>query len=68
MDSLLLFFNEHTWKKWQYVGEKLYLTEPSNFAFILKVDWFYPFKHLVNGVGLLYMVLMNLPQAERFKI
>ena len=44
-----------------------YLGSPHNYAFMLNVDWFQPFKHSVYSVGALYMVLMNLPRAERFK-
>ena len=32
-----------------------------------KVYWFQPFKHSLYSVGALYMVLTNLPRAERFK-
>lgn len=35
-----------------------------NYAFMLNVDWFQPFKHSLYSVGALYMVLMNLPQSE----
>ena len=60
-------FDGKIWKDWQYVNEQPYLASPRNFAFMLNVDWFQPFKHSVYSVGALYMVLMNLPRAERFK-
>ena len=60
-------FDGRIWKEWQYVDEKPYLAAPRNYAFMLNVDWFQPFKHSVYSVGVLYMVLMNLPRAERFK-
>lgn len=60
-------FDGKIWKEWQYVNEQPYLASPRNFAFMLNVDWFQPFKHSVYSVGALYMVLMNLPRAERFK-
>lgn len=60
-------FDGHIWKEWQYVGEKPYLAAPRNYAFMLNVYCFQPFKHSVYSVGVLYMVLMNLPRAERFK-
>lgn len=35
---------------------------------MLNVDWFQPFKHRKDiSVGVLYMVVMNLPRSERFK-
>ena len=44
-----------------------FLAVPRNYAFMLNVDWFQPFKHSLYSVGALYMVLMNLPRSERFK-
>ena len=55
------------WKEWQHASGKPFLAAPRNYAFMLKVDWFQPFKHSLYSVGALYMVLMNLPWAERFK-
>lgn len=49
------------------MGRKPYLTAPRNYAFILNVDLFQLFEHSVYSVGMLYMVLMNLLRAERFK-
>ena len=49
------------------MGEKSYLAAPRNYAFMLNVDWFQPFKQSVYSVGVFYMVLMNLTRAERFK-
>ena len=60
-------FDGRIWKEWQYVNGKPYLAAPRNYAFMLNVDWFQPFKHSLHSVGALYMVLMNLPRAERFK-
>lgn len=60
-------FDGRIWKEWQYVGVKPYLAAPRNYAIMRNVDWFQPFKHSVYSVGVFYMVLMNLPRAERFK-
>ena len=60
-------FDGRVWKEWQYVGGSPYLPAPRNYAFMLNVDWFQPFKHSLYSVGALYMVLMNLPRTERFK-
>ena len=35
---------------------------------MFNVDWFQPFKHSLYSVSALYMVLMNLPRSERFKL
>ena len=34
---------------------------------MLNVDWMQPFKHTIYSVGVMYLVLMNLPRSERFK-
>ena len=34
---------------------------------MLNVDWMQPFKHTQYSVGVMYLVLMNLPRSERFK-
>lgn len=60
-------FDGRIWKEWQYVDGQPYLASPRNYAFMLNVDWFQPFKHSLYSVGALYMVLMNLPRSERFK-
>ena len=60
-------FDGRIWKEWQYVYGKPFLAAPRNYAFMLNVDWFQPFKHSLYSVGALYMVLMNLPRSERFK-
>ena len=46
---------------------KAFLAAQRNYALMLNVDRFQPFKHSVYSVVVLYMVLMNLPRAERFK-
>ena len=33
----------------------------------LNVDWFQPFKHTQYSVGALYLTVLNLPRALRFK-
>ena len=34
---------------------------------MLNVDWMQPFKHTIYSVGVMYLVLMNLPRSECFK-
>lgn len=34
---------------------------------MLNVDWFKPFKHTVYSVGVIYLVIQNLPRTVRFK-
>ena len=50
------------WKDW-----KFYLDVPGNLLLMLNVDWFRPYKHTVYSVGVIYLVIQNLPRTVRFK-
>ena len=41
---------------------------PNNLALGLGCDWFQPYKHVTYSVGVLYLVIFNLPREERFKM
>ena len=45
-----------------------FLNAPRNLAFAINVDWLQPFKRRNDrSVGVIYLVLLNLPREERFK-
>ena len=47
---------------------KDFLNVPRNLAFAINVDWFQPFKRRNDrSVGVIYLVLLNLPREQRFK-
>ena len=49
------------WKDFlSYIGQP-FLSEKYTYGFMIKVDWFQPFKHRKYSVGVIYVVLMNLP-------
>ena len=49
-------------------GGDPFLSGDNCYAFILNVDWFQPYKHRSDlSVGVIYMSLLNLPQAMRYK-
>lgn len=50
-------FDGRVWKEWQNVNGKAFLAVSRNYALMLNVDWFQPFKHSLYSVGALYMVL-----------
>lgn len=60
-------FEGRVWKEFQYVDGEPFLAIPNNFGLMLNVDWFQPTKHGSNSIGVIYMVVMNLPREERFK-
>ena len=56
------------WKKFQIVNGRPFLTLPNNLCLKLNLDWFNPFKHIQYSVGVLYLVIENLPRSERYKL
>ena len=44
-----------------------FLAVPNNFCLALNVDWFNPYKQTPYSVGAIYLTVLNLPRAERFK-
>ena len=57
------------WKQFgNWKGNKPLLNLPRSFGLMMNVDWFQPFKQRNDfSVGVIYMVLMNLPRSSRFK-
>ncbi|KAK3744047.1 hypothetical protein QZH41_011920 [Actinostola sp. cb2023] len=39
-----------------------------NLGVMFNVDWFQPYKHTNYSCGVIYLVIMNLPREERFKV
>lgn len=55
------------WSDFQVVDGRPFLSRPRNYAFMLNVDWFCPYKHIPYSTGAIYMSLLNLPRALRNK-
>ena len=61
-------YDGQIWKDFLRYKGKDYLSAPRNLAFAINVDWFQPFKRRNDrSVGVIYLVLLNLPREERFK-
>ena len=58
-------FDGRIWQQFMFVDGVPFLALPFNFAFSLNVDWFQPFKHTKNSIGVLYVAVQNLPRRER---
>ena len=52
-------------KVWKEFGD--FFARPRNYALMLNLDWFQPFDHTNDSVGVLYMTVLNLPRHERFR-
>ena len=55
-------------KKFQNICDQPFLELPNSLAFILNIDWFNPYKHVEYSVGVIYLVIANLPRSERYKL
>lgn len=47
--------------------DRPFLSHLHNLAVMLNCDWFQPFEHSCYSVGVLYLVILNLPWSIRFK-
>ena len=61
-------YDGNIWKEFQSVNGMPFLSAPHNLALMLNIDWFNPHKHAPYSVGAIYLVIMNLPRSERYKI
>ena len=51
------------WKDWAD-----YLKIKGNLLLMLNVDWFRPYKHTTYSIGVIYLVILNLPRTLRFRL
>ena len=67
-DSVLAdIYDGRIWKEWMVYEGRPFLSCPHNLAVMLNCDWFQPFDHSCYSVGVLYLVILNLPRSLRFK-
>ena len=61
-------YDGRLWKDFQNVQGKDFIKQPRNYGLMLNFNFFQPMKHRKDySVGVFYLVLLNLPRAERFK-
>ncbi|CAB4014381.1 Hypothetical predicted protein, partial [Paramuricea clavata] len=67
-EQLTDMFDGQLWKDFQKYNGVDFLNAPRNYGLMLNFNFFQPMKHRKDySVGVLYLVLLNLPRAERFK-
>lgn len=44
-----------------------FLSECNSYGLLLNIDWLQPYKHTEYSVGVIYLVILNLPRSIRFK-
>ena len=60
-------YDARIWNDFLNYDGEAFLSEPGNCGFILNFDFFQPYKHINYSVGAIYMSILNLPRATRYK-
>ena len=58
-------YDGRLWQEWCQQSRS-FLSVPGNLLFMLNVDWFQPFDHTGYSVGVIYLVIQNLPRSVRY--
>ena len=67
-DTLMDIMDGQVWKDFMFVNGRPFLEIATNLALILNVDWFTPYEHTQYSVGVIYLIVANLPRSERYKL
>ena len=53
---------------WKELSSTGFLNNANSLGLMLNVDWFRPHKHSPGSVGVLYLVIIDLPREHRYKL
>jgi hypothetical protein len=56
------------WKEFQCFNGEPFLSETGNYALMLNIDFFQPYKYIQYSLGAIYMTVLNLPRGIRNKL
>lgn len=56
------------WNAFMEYNNSPFLSVPLTYGVIMNIDWFQPYKHVRYSVGVIYLVVMNLPRSVRYKV
>ena len=59
-------YDGQIWKDNLVINSRPFLSQPNNLGLSLNVDWFQPFQHSSYSVGVVYIVILNLPREVRY--
>ena len=51
----------------EVLNGEIFLSAACTYAFLLNIDWFQPYERSIYSVGVIYLVLLNLPRSLRYK-
>ena len=60
-------YDGRVWKEFLTYKGRPFLTNKHNMGLMLNCDWFQPFEHTNYSVGVLHLVILNLPHVIRFR-
>lgn len=60
-------YDGRLWNEWMNFNGVPFLSVPGNLALMINLDWFQPYDHTQYSIGVMYIVVQNLPREERFK-
>lgn len=61
-------YDGKVWHDFLTVNEQGFLSKSNNYALLLNLDFFQPFKHVQYSLGAIYMTVLNLPRGTRNKL
>lgn len=61
-------YDGQVWNNLQHISGTPYLSMPGNLCLAMNIDWFNPYKDAPYSVGAVYLVVLNLPRNERYKL
>lgn len=67
-DMLSDIYDGKVWQDFLTVNGHGFLSEPNNYALMLNLDFFQPFKHVQYSLGAIYLTVLNLPRGSRNKL
>ena len=56
-------YDGNIWKEFQQHNSSPFLSEPGNYAFMMNLDFFQPYKHVQYSMGAIYLTILNLPRS-----
>ena len=60
-------YDGKVWGDFQCFDNRSFLSEQGNFALMMNMDFFQPYKHIQYSMGAIYVTVLNLPRSVRNK-
>ena len=60
-------YDGKVWHDLMTINGRPFLALPNNLCLSLNIDWFRVYEHSPYSAGSIYVVILNLPQSERYK-